>query len=820
LYTAVFDRYVKIARNEPNCADEVRAYCPFHDDKEPSFSFNTKTGLWFCFSCLIGGTATDLITRIKGVSREEAELELKNITAPATKEDIDMWCSRLLESPSALGYLAGRCLLDKHVLSKYHIGYDGNRITIPVCDLDSNIINVRRLAITKQKRKVINTPGAEPYLWPVQNVVDSSGPIYICEGETDCLTALVQGLRAITGTGGAGTWRQEWSELFKGQDIIIAYDNDKAGRNGVSRILQSLKQHVASIAVLEVPENEDLNSLHQKGVKISDLSTRQPTEAETDEVEAIIEQIKNLPQEASTEEKLSLLQELAKRLAKKPTIQREYYLEVARKALGVTKEVLRKAVKSVAENAVSGTPTPLSEPRRTELCLPQYYHKGVFWYGIWLPTDSTGAGDFVFRHVTSERRLLEAPGDTIPPQDEITARWSVDSATPYNVFAWLRGETERIDPKQLFYDIRSVFQRFMWYPDDRIYSVSAFWVMMTYVFMVFDTTAYLTLTGTKRAGKSRTLELIEALAFNAVKAGTISASQIFRAVELNRHTLLFDESDALSASAAATQGGVDERLSIVLEGYKRAGKAGRIEGERLTPKWYHTYSPKAFASMNNLPDAVVDRSIAIKILRKASNKEIENLIFTEEAERFQILRNKLYCFGLENATRLAGMRKDVTKLLEEHGIRDRELEIWHSLVAIAILADADYEELIEYARASMEEKSANEQESSFTATVIQACYQLLEEGEPDDTDDGLWFLRSSIKDKVADIMDYDPDRITPQRIRNELVKTGIIEASSRFSRQLGRGSNRGKRVYRLDSNRVMDAVSRYGVAVGPGSELL
>lgn len=807
-------------------SSEIRAYCPFHDDGEPSFSFNTETGLWYCFACRIGGNAVDFLMRLKGVSRETALEEIKDYTLPVAEDDIENWCKCLWQSPSALGYLAGRGLLDESVIKKYRIGYDGSRITIPVYSTTGDLVNVRKLAIDgRRKNKVINLPGTELYLWPIQSLIEGNGQVYICEGETDCLTALVQGLRAVTGTGGAGSWCQEWSGFFKDCDVVVAYDNDPAGRDGTSLVLTSLKDYAKSLATLDIPEGDDLNSLHQKGVRITDIAVKPVTAAESDDITAVISELKKLSQDTDAKHRFELLRKLAKLIADKPPLEQEHYLELARKTLHIPKDALRKAVKNFGTEATATSmPTPLKKPRATNICLPQYYDydNKVFWYGVWLPTDSEGLGEYVFRLVTSEQRFEEFPNeDLIPPQDEITARWSVDTATPYNVFDWVTGRTDPIDPKQLFYEIREVFERFMWYPDENIYSVLACWIMMTYVFMVFDTTAYLTLTGTKRAGKSRTLELIEALAFNAVKAGTMSASQIFRAVELNRHTLLFDESDVLSASAAATQSGVDERLSIVLEGYKHAGKAGRIEGDRLMPKWYRTYSPKAFASMHNLPDTVVDRAIAIKILRKSATQDVENLVFAEEAIRFQILRNKLYCFGLENASKLAEIRRNVIELLKDHGIKDRELELWHSVVAVACLAGIDYNCLLEYAQSSAVEKTADEQENSFTTAVIQACYRLLKEDTPDEVSaDGSWYLRTRLKDVVADIMDYDTNKISTQRIRSELVKTGIIDTSQTFSKQLGRGRLRGKRAYRLDHDRVMDAVVRYDVSVGPGSEFL
>lgn len=38
-----------------------RALCPFHKDKNPSLSINTRKGLWYCFGCGKGGDAFSFI---------------------------------------------------------------------------------------------------------------------------------------------------------------------------------------------------------------------------------------------------------------------------------------------------------------------------------------------------------------------------------------------------------------------------------------------------------------------------------------------------------------------------------------------------------------------------------------------------------------------------------------------------------------------------------------------------------------------------------------------------------------------------------------
>ena len=55
---------------------QVLVKCPFHDDKTPSMSVNTKDGIWNCFSCGIGGSVIDLEMRFTGCDIAAAMKEL------------------------------------------------------------------------------------------------------------------------------------------------------------------------------------------------------------------------------------------------------------------------------------------------------------------------------------------------------------------------------------------------------------------------------------------------------------------------------------------------------------------------------------------------------------------------------------------------------------------------------------------------------------------------------------------------------------------------------------------------------------------------
>jgi len=80
------------------------------------------------------------------------------------------------------------------------------------------------------------------------------GPIILCEGEPDVLCGISQGLSCITQTAGAGSWDASFSKEFKGRDVIMVYDRDKAGQHGADKLLNELHGVTAKVEVVEWPE--------------------------------------------------------------------------------------------------------------------------------------------------------------------------------------------------------------------------------------------------------------------------------------------------------------------------------------------------------------------------------------------------------------------------------------------------------------------------------------------------------------------------------------------------------------------------------------
>ena len=130
------------------------------------------------------------------------------------------------------------------VIDLYFLGWNGQRITIPITNLDAQVVAFKFAkdpADPTNSPKMLATPGARAELYGWERVLAKPTQIIICEGEFDRLVLESQGFGAVTSTCGALTFRREWGPCFDPiPSIYVCFDNDDAGRQGAQRVAEVL----------------------------------------------------------------------------------------------------------------------------------------------------------------------------------------------------------------------------------------------------------------------------------------------------------------------------------------------------------------------------------------------------------------------------------------------------------------------------------------------------------------------------------------------------------------------------------------------------
>jgi hypothetical protein len=101
-----------------------------------------------------------------------------------------------------------------------------------------------------------------PYRLPEVLSADPDEVIFITEGPKDADRLVARGLVATTNCVGAGKWRPEYNQHFRGRNVAILPDNDDAGHHHAEQVAASLHGVAAEVRVLALPglgDKEDVS---------------------------------------------------------------------------------------------------------------------------------------------------------------------------------------------------------------------------------------------------------------------------------------------------------------------------------------------------------------------------------------------------------------------------------------------------------------------------------------------------------------------------------------------------------------------------------
>jgi hypothetical protein len=164
--------------------------------------------------------------------------------------------------------------------------------------------------------------------------------------------------------------------------------------------------------------------------------------------------------------------------------------------------------------------------------------------------------------------------------------------------------------------------------------IIAIWIIGTYVHKRFISFPRLFINAMKGSGKSRLLQILKALCWNATVQTNMSEAVLFR--NASKQTFLFDESEGISSKEQNT---IRELLNA---GYKRGTEVKRMrksftkDGEQQIVETFDLYSPVALANINGMEDVLGDRCVTI-VLEKS--KDPSRTLLLEDFEENMLIRD-------------------------------------------------------------------------------------------------------------------------------------------------------------------------------------
>ena len=153
----------------------------------------------------------------------------------------------------------------------------------------------------------------------------------------------------------------------------------------------------------------------------------------------------------------------------------------------------------------------------------------------------------------------------------------------------------------------------------------ALWVAHAHLVERFETSPILAITSAEfRSGKTRVLDALELIVPAPFRTVTPSEAVVYTILSRRPfQTMLLDEADAIFGSKTADR---HEGLRAILNAGNRIGTPVlrvRMEGGRRSIDSFDVYGPKAIAGIGNLPSTVTDRSIVIRMRRRAQSESVD-----------------------------------------------------------------------------------------------------------------------------------------------------------------------------------------------------
>ncbi|MEX0855188.1 MAG: hypothetical protein WD018_05435 [Nitrosopumilaceae archaeon] len=353
--------------------------------------------------------------------------------------------------------------------------------------------------------------------------------------------------------------------------------------------------------------------------------------------------------------------------------------------------------------------------------------------------------------------------DVLPVWENV--RWKTK-----DIDSWIE-QNEPIEAKKVYELLDKAIRKYIDFPEDynRIYF--NLWIIGTYFYELFEAYPGTDLTGTKRAGKSKVLEFLKYVCFNALMSPDMTGSSLFRIVEGTGATMLLDETENFRDKKNETAQLVRR---LIMQGMLRGQHVIRSESKdnSFTPKTYNIYSPKAMAHISSLDDVMQDRFIKL-IMKRTKSKELLNIWPDKKDPAFQQIRNYCYRLFLDYAYEIYDLQKEAQTKCKVSG---RELQLWTPIMTLALFFEKHgvmgiIESIQNFTGISSHSRQLEDEETNYDLKILKFIDK---EGVKIATDPDIntknvtgWITIQELYDRLVDDINSKEYEINPEYFKRK-----------------------------------------------------
>ncbi|NEA73213.1 DUF3631 domain-containing protein [Streptomyces sp. SID13588] len=271
------------------------------------------------------------------------------------------------------------------------------------------------------------------------------------------------------------------------------------------------------------------------------------------------------------------------------------------------------------------------------------------------------------------------------------------------------------DPTQgseLLDELRAHIARFVILPTEQALDAVTLWAAATHLQPAWQHAPRLAVVGpAKRCGKSRLLDVLTETVHNPMLTINTTPAAIFRSITEEPPTLLVDEADTIFGTPKMAEKN-EEMRGLLNAGHQRNRYVTRVVGSDHTPHKFATFAMAALAGIGDLPDTIMDRSVVVRMHRRAEGESVKPFRSRRDIPGLHDLRDRL-------AAWIAPLLDTAADLEPAMPVEDRAADTWEPLVIVADLAAGPWPRLARKACAQMvASEVAAEEDSAGGARIL------------------------------------------------------------------------------------------------------
>jgi len=243
---------------------------------------------------------------------------------------------------------------------------------------------------------------------------------------------------------------------------------------------------------------------------------------------------------------------------------------------------------------------------------------------------------------------------------------------------------------------------------------------------------------------------------------------------------------------------------LINAGHQRNRPTLRVTGPEHKPTAFPTFAMAALAGIGDLPDTVMDRSVVIRMRRRAGGEKVAYFRTHRDTPALHAIRDRL-------STWLQPLYQWALEMEPLMPVEDRAADTWEPLVVIADLAGGEWPALARTACRVMTDYEAGQDEEGGLRTRLLVGIRRAFAAENDPAVLGTRRLLEHLNaDKEAPWAEYGANGLTPRGLQLLLQPYGIGSANRRFPD--------GTQAKGFARNQFLDTWARYCPEPGPLAE--